>query len=292
MRDRSLSIAELLKISTQYLKEKGIDSPRLCAELLLAHALGQSRMQLYLEYDKPLKAEEIEAYRHLIRRRLRREPLQYILGKWGFYSVELEVGPGVLIPRPETEILVEAVLRIAKAREFENRDCIHAVDMGTGCGCIPVSICMEDARFSFVAIDISAKALSYARQNISKYGLEKRIELREGNLFATISEGESFDFIISNPPYVSQGEWLQLEPEVKDYEPKEALIGGPSGLEYLLEIGKRAREYLRKPGYLLMELSPSQSQEMKDVLVSMGYGHIRVIKDLNGRDRVITAIWE
>lgn len=273
---------QLATLTAGYFREKGIDSPRLEAELLLAHALGTTRMGLYLEFDKPLDREEVARYRTLVRRRARGEPSAYLVGGREFWSLRFEVGPGVLIPRPETERLVEEALgEMGEAGRF--------LDLGTGSGAIAVALLTERPGWTATAVEISPPAAAIARCNAEKLGVADRLDLREGSLFGPV-EGERFDLIVSNPPYVPSGEIEALAAEVAHHEPREALDGGVDGLDLIREIVADAPARLAPGGRLLVEFGADQGERVRRIAEdSGGYAEVEILKDYAGRDRVLLA---
>jgi release factor glutamine methyltransferase len=218
-------------------EERGFEQPRLEAELLLAGLLGLKRLDLYLQHDRPLSPEELERYRSAVRRRLKREPVQYILGTAAFRNLELHVDPRVLIPRPETELLAGAVLDWSKAHDRWGA----VLDVGTGSGAIALSLAGEGEYGRVVASDASPDALAVARGNAVRLDLAHRLEFREGSLFDVVREGERFDVIVSNPPYVSESERASLAADVAEHEPAAALFAGANGLAVIERIVEGAR---------------------------------------------------
>jgi release factor glutamine methyltransferase len=271
--------------SADYLAGKGIDSARLDAEHLLAHALGLGRLQMYLQHERFLEAGEVERFRPLLRRRGLREPLQYILGRQGFRELDLEVGPGVLIPRPETEQLVEVVLSWAKGRTD-----LELLDVGTGSGAIALSLLMEGPFRVGVGTDQSSAALEFAVRNRDTVGMKSRLALRCGRLFEPLEEGERFDLVVANPPYVAEGDRTALQPEVVDWEPEQALFAGPDGLALYREIIPGAVAALRPGGLLAVEVGDGQAGRVVDLVDETAeYGEASVHKDLAGKDRIVAA---
>ena len=285
-------IKELLEVSTKYLKDKGIESPRLTAELLLSHALGLDRISLYLRFDQPLTDPELSSYRGLITRRIRREPLQYITGIKEFWSLEFAVDPRGLIPRPETEALVEKAVAILKEkRKMDSREPL-VLDMCTGCGAIAVAISKEIPEARIWATDVSKEVLKLARLNAERHGVTPRIEFRQGDLWEALPTPPlpKFDLIVSNPPYVPTEEFEALPPEVRDYEPRLALDGGTGGTRILTRILKAAPDYMSPGGWIMVELDPRQVDNMVRLAEETGrYGEVRPEKDFSGRNRFITA---
>jgi release factor glutamine methyltransferase len=252
------TVLKVLQWTTEYLGLKGIDQPRASAEVLLAHVLGLERIQLYLNFDRPLTPDELAAYRGSIRRRAAREPTQYITGKQEFWSLELEVTPAVLIPRPETELLVEKALELVKSSSK------RVLDLGTGSGAIAIALTHECRAVRVVATDISCSALQVARRNASRHGVNDRIAFVATDLFQGFSSSSPpFDVILSNPPYVGEKEFPQLAPEIIRYEPKAALLAGPEGLLVIRRIISEAWPYLKAGGSLLLEMGVGQSEILR-----------------------------
>jgi release factor glutamine methyltransferase len=272
----------LATLTAGYFREKGIDSPRLEAELLLAHALGTTRMGLYLDFDKPLDREEVARYRTLVRRRVRGEPSAYLVGAREFWSLRFEVGPGVLIPRPETERLVEEALgEMGEAGRF--------LDLGTGSGAIAVALLTERPGWTAAAVEISPEAAAIARRNAEKHGVAGRLDLREGSLFGPVG-GERFDLIVSNPPYIPSGEIVALATEVARHEPREALDGGLDGLDLVREILAEAPDRLEEGGRLFVEFGADQGERVRRIAEDSGrYADVEILKDYAGRDRLLRA---
>lgn len=280
----SWTILRMILWSAEYLKNKGVETGRLDAEWLLAAALGVDRLQLYLKYDRPLSFEEREAFKPLLRRRAGREPLQYIIGRTGFRDLELKTDPRVLIPRPETEVLVQEVLDWASA-EVES-----VWDMGTGAGAVALSLAAEGTWTRVVATDVSPGALSVAADNAERYDLGGHIEFREGSLFEPLEGGERFDVIVSNPPYIAEGEKGELQPEVRDWEPPEALFAGEDGLDVIRQLVTGAPKHLLSGGLLALECGLGQAEGIAaDVQATGAFGAVRIRADLTGRPRFVTA---
>ena len=280
----SWTILRMILWSAEYLKNKGVETGRLDAEWLLAAALGVDRLQLYLKYDRPLSSEEREAFKPLLRRRAGREPLQYIIGRTGFRELELKTDPRVLIPRPETEVLVQEVLDWASAGAES------VWDMGTGAGAVALSLAAEGTWTRLVATDVSPEALSVAADNAERYDLGGHVEFREGSLFEPLEEGERFDVIVSNPPYIAEGEKGELQPEVRDWEPPEALFAGEDGLDVIRQLVAGAPKHLLSGGLLALECGLGQAEGIAaDVQATGAFGAVRIRADLTGRPRFVTA---
>jgi len=282
--EKRWTVMEMVGWTANYLGEKGFHNPRLNAELLLAGALGIKRLDLYLQYDRPLKAEELAAFKERLRRRAKREPLQYIDGKAAFRDLWLAVDPRVLIPRPETEGLVQAVLDWAAGR-----DALSALDVGTGSGAIALALATEGPFARVVASDLSADALEVARANREAAAPGAPVELRQGSLFAPVA-GERFDVIVSNPPYVGDEERAGLDAEVRDWEPAGALFAGVGGLDVLRPLVAGAAAHLSPGGLLAMEMGAGQADAVCALVRDTGaFTDPRVVRDLSGRDRIVMA---
>ena len=274
--------------SADYLKSKGVESPRLDAEHILAHVLGVGRLEMYLQHERPLTSGELDAFRPRLKRRAKREPLQYVLGRQAFRSLELEVGPAVLIPRPETESLVEEVLGWARARGGDDATLL-GLDVGTGSGAIALSLLAEGPFARFVGVDVSPDAIDVAGRNAEALGLQNRFEPRIGGAFTALATGERFDAIVSNPPYVAEAQRADLAPEIVDWEPGVALFGGADGLEVIREIARGASARLRPGGLLAVEVGLGQAGAVASLVEENGLVDVRVRKDLAGRPRVVLA---
>jgi release factor glutamine methyltransferase len=277
-----VTLAEVLRRSTEFLKAKGVPSPRVDAEHLLAKALGLSRVELYTQYDRPLTDDELAAARALLERRGRREPLAYILGDWGFRRLSLKVDSRALIPRPETEVVVERCLALLEPVQGP-----EVLDVGTGTGAIALAIADERPDAHVVAIDASEGALELARENLELTGLGDRVELRRHDLVDGLPGGP-YDLVVSNPPYVEPEELGSLEPEVRDWEPREALVG--HGVTR--SIAEGAREVLRPGGWLVLEVADRTAEQVVRLLEELGYQDVVPTSDLAGRDRVVEGRWE
>lgn len=281
---RGWTVVEMLKWTTGYLDEKGFHNARLNAELLLAGTLGLKRLDLYLQHDRPLAPPELAAFRDRLRRRARREPLQYIDGTAAFRDLVLQVDSRVLIPRPETERLVQAVLDWSRGREA-----LRALDVGTGSGCIALALATEGPFAQVVAVDASADALEVARGNHAAAAPAAPVEFRRGDLLDPAA-GERFDVVVSNPPYVGDEEAAGLDPEVREWEPAMALFAGEGGLDVLRRLVPGAAELLRPGGLLALEVGAAQGAAVARLIDdTTSFGPARVRPDLSGRDRVVTA---
>lgn len=291
MPPKSWTIGDLLRVTTDYLKTKGIESPRLTSDILLAHQLKTERMTLYLNLDQPLTKREIAGYRSLIKRRLRREPVQYITGVQEFWSLSFEVNPSVLIPRPETELLVERTLEMLKRfAAGENRN-PRILDLGTGSGAIAVSLAKALPKAHIDATDISAAALQVAHANAERHGVSDRIRFLQGDLWdAFRGRCMAFDVVLSNPPYIPAEDYQDLSPEIREYEPRVALDGHEGGLRFIERILSEAPAYIRSGGWILLEMAPYQTNRALALMGSIrAYGEKRRIRDYSHQYRAVTA---
>ena len=281
----------LTRWSGSYLQEKGIENGRLDAELLLAGVLGVRRLDLYLQHDRPLQPRELDAFKALLKRRAGREPLQHLLGRTAFRELELQTDSRALIPRPETEVLVEEVLAWTREEGPSSRGPLRGLDVGTGTGAIALSLLKEGSFATVVATDPSARALELARENAGASGLGGGLELREGSLYRPLEAGERFHVIVSNPPYIPEGERDQLQPEVRDWDPSEALFAGPQGLDVLLPLVEGAPDHLEAGGLLAVEVGLGQARRVARAMEEKGaFREIRIRPDLNGRERVVLGV--
>jgi release factor glutamine methyltransferase len=293
--ENEITVGEALRLGTDQLRAAGIESPALDMGLLLADALGLSRLQIYMNSERPLTDAERSRARELLRRRLRREPIAYILGYKEFFGLRLKVTPAVLIPRPETELLVEIV------RDWLR---LHSVDfpapriaeIGAGSGAISIALARELPDANVLATDLSADALAIARENAAAQGLLNRITFRQGSLFDPFFRKPGaplqFDALISNPPYVPESDRTRLSPEVVVYEPGEALFGGPDGLEYLKAIIAGAHQYLKPGALLALECGQGQAELLVEELRKSGkWGGIEAHADLAGILRVVKCLF-
>jgi release factor glutamine methyltransferase len=269
-----VTLGEVLRLSAEYLARKGVDSPRLDAELLLGKALGLSRLDLYLHHDRPLTEPERDAVRELVRRRGEREPLAYVLGAWGFRRLTLKTDPRALVPRPETEIVVERALALIRGLERP-----RVLDVGTGTGAIALALADEHPGARVTALDASRAALALARENAQATGLA--VELVEGDATAELPGGP-YDLVVANPPYVLAHE--ELPPELA-HEPEQALIDEGQ----TRAIAEHARSVL--DGWLVLEVHAEGAKEVAGLLRGLGYADVAVGEDLAGRDRVVEGRW-
>ncbi len=270
-----MTIGEVLRRSTEHLKEKGSETPRLDAELLLGKALGLERIELYMYLDRPLEPQELESARDLVARRARREPLQYVLGEWGFRRLSLRVDARALIPRPETETLVERALAL-----IAGMDAPRVLDVGTGAGAIGLAVVDEHPGSQVTGIDISPDALALARENIERTGLRMSLDLHD---FRDGLPDGPWDAVLANPPYVDPRDEPLLQVEVREHEPPIALYG----TDAYLAIVPAAFAVLSTDGVLVVEVGEGQAVAVVDILNHTGFGDVLVTKDLAGRERVV-----
>lgn len=278
-----LSVLEIIKRTTGFFEQKGIESPRLNAELLIGHALGLKRMQLYLQFERPLTETELEKLRPLVKRRGLREPLQYIMGETEFSGLKLKVDRRALIPRPETERLVELVLQKLSGPPAA------VLDLGTGSGAIALALAKAWTAAAVTAVEQSEEALGLARENAVACGLEERVRFIRSNWFAAVPPGATFQLVIANPPYLSAEETAAAAPEVRDFEPRTALSAGNNGAADLEQIIRVAKSYLTPGGLLACETGIAQHAALAALAMEQGYARVESLPDLTGRDRYLLA---
>lgn len=276
-----LTVLEVIKKTTDFFAGKGIDSPRLNAELLVGHALGLKRMQLYLQFERPLTAAELEAIRPLVRRRGQREPVQYILGETDFFGLRLKVDRRALIPRPETERLLELVTTRAVSPPAT------ILDLGTGSGAIALGLAQHFPEARVTAVDRSEEALALARENAAATGLVERVTFAHSDWFAALASDARFDLIVANPPYLAEEEAAQAAPEVNQHEPAAALAAGRGGLADLRVILATAPRFLVREGWLALETGVAQHAELLRLATEAGFKRTESLPDLTGRDRFL-----
>jgi len=280
----AVTVLEVIQRSTEFLQRHGVDSPRLQIELLLAHVLKLPRLQLYLNHERVLAETELAALRALVQRRARREPLQHLVGNTAFLGLEIAVGPDALIPRPETETLVElAAAALAKVTAPA------VLDFGTGTGCIALALAVQCPSASVHALDISPAALALARRNAEAHKLGGRVLLHLGDGFAALPPAARFDLIVSNPPYIPAAEIATLQPEVRDFDPRLALDGGADGLAFHRRLAREAPARLKPGGGFFAEFGDGQAEAIQSLFAEAGWDQIAVHPDLTGRLRVVTA---
>ncbi|MEZ6041324.1 MAG: peptide chain release factor N(5)-glutamine methyltransferase [Planctomycetaceae bacterium] len=291
------TVQRILEWTTGFLKQKGIESPRLEAELLLSHARQCQRIRLYTDFDAVVSDTERSRMREMVQRRAKREPLAYLVGSKEFYGRSFEVGKGVLIPRPETETLIDVCLERLPRNESR-----HIAEVGFGSGCISITLAKQCPQLTIQATDPSPEAMHFATHNSSAHKVQDRIQLVNGDCLRAFlpknsSEGTaagftpSFDGIVSNPPYIRIDEMAALQPEVGLHEPHEALVSGEDGLDITRRIIHQATMILKPNAFIAFELDPAQCQTVESILRTTGFTATGIRKDLSGNDRVVFAEW-
>ena len=261
-----MTVLEGIQRSTEFLAKKEVESPRLQAELLLAHVLKLPRMRLYLDFERTLGAAEVDAFRELVRRRGAREPLQYITGTTSFCGLEVAVNSHVLIPRPDTELLAERGWQFLQEVSTLNHE-PFALDFGTGSGCVAIALAVNCPAARVGALDSSAEALELAQANAARHGVSERVEFINGARLASVV-GRKFHLIISNPPYIPTNEIESLQPEVRDYEPRQALDGGEDGLGFFRRLAEEGGPLLEPAGRLMVEFGDGQAEAVREIFES------------------------
>ncbi len=280
-----LTVLDVIRKSADFLERKQVESARLNAEWLIAHVLGIGRMQLYLQFDRPLQEFELERMRECVARRGKREPLQYIIGQTPFQNITIKCDHRALIPRPETEQLVEQIMDLGPEIDEE----ISILDLGTGTGAIGLALAMHFPRSQVVAVDESADALELAKENALHCGLQNRVQFVQSNWFEQLEDAGPFDVIVANPPYLTETELSEAESEVKNFEPVTALVAGNDGLEDLFTIIEGAFSRLKDAGVLWLETGIEQHSALLEACSQKGYADSEGINDWSGRPRFIRA---
>ncbi len=283
MTEETWTIRKVLGWTTGRFEKADIDAPRLTAEILLAHTLKVDRIKLFMELDRPLQKDELSEFKALIQRRMQFEPTQYLTGFKDFYNRRFSVDPRVLIPRPETELLVEGVLQLLP-KDAPSR----VLDLCTGSGCIGITIAAERPQASVWVTDLSKGACEVAAANAEKHQVASRVSVLQGDLFAALPAGVRFDLVVSNPPYIKRADLPGLQKEVRQ-EPTQALDGGTDGLAFARAIAEGAHAALKPGGWLALEIGDEQGEAVRQVLTRSGYHAVRVDKDLSRLDRLAFA---
>ncbi len=278
---KQLTVLEAVQLSTGYLEEKGIESPRLNAELLLAGILNCKRLDLYLMFERPLNDEEVQSYREYIARRGKFEPLQYILGEVEFYGLKLKVSKDVLVPRPETELLVEEAIKLSSEVNVKT-----IIDIGSGSGNIAISLAKNLNGVKVTSIDLSSSAIKVAEANAGFNGVNDKIDFINSGI-EEYQTNQQFDLIVSNPPYVSEQDYSSLQKEILEYEPIESVTDKSDGYKFYRLISERSNDFLKNGGYLLFEMASGQSEKIKSILEQNNFSDIKIVKDYQNIDRVI-----
>jgi release factor glutamine methyltransferase len=284
-----VTVLEVIQRTSEFLKRKGVDSPRLQAELLLAHVLHLPRMQLYLNFEKTLSPAELDQFREFVRRRGQREPLQHIVGAVSFCGYELVVNRHVLVPRPETELLAECGWQFLNACAKELDRPLNVLDYGTGSGCLAIALASKCPQAEIQAVDISEQALEVARQNAARNHVTNRVHFQATDGMAALPAGSAFKLIISNPPYIATAQIERLEPEVRDYDPRSALDGGPDGLHHYRQLAVESAKRLEPEGRIMLELGDDQAEAVRDLFQAQNWIVERIAEDYTQRPRIMIA---
>ncbi len=288
-----LTVLEIIKKTTDFFASKGVESSRLNAELLIGHALGLKRMQLYLQFERLLAESELEKIRPLVRRRAQREPLQYIMGETEWYGLKLKTDKRALIPRPETELLVEFAVKAAKEAGVAGTAVTRILDLGTGTGAIALALAKEFPEAQVVAVDASDDALTLAKENAAALGLSERVMFWKSDWFSAVPEPtgaeERFGLIVSNPPYLTEAEVAEAEPEVRAFEPVSALVAADAGAADLRKIISGAPGFIAEGGVLALETGIAQHAGLLAACAAAGFARSESRQDLTGRDRFVIA---
>jgi release factor glutamine methyltransferase len=282
-----VTVLEVIQRSSDFLARKGVESPRLQIELLLAHVLQMPRMKLYLNFERPLAGPELETLRSLVKRRGEREPLQHIVGTAAFCGFEIAVNRDVLIPRPETELLAERAVQFLVAAPDSRPSTV--LDFGTGSGCLAIFLAKQCPSATVHALDVSEAALRVARENAARHETAERIRFHAGDGFAALPGELAFDLIVSNPPYIPSAEISTLQPEVRDFDPIVALDGGADGLEFYRRLAMESPAFLKPGGRLMLELGDGQAAAAAALLSPPVWTVEAVEKDYSGRERILIA---
>ena len=279
-----MTVLEVIQRSSEFLAKKGVESPRLQIELLLSHVLKLPRLRLYLNFERALTDVELTVLRELVKRRAAREPLQHLVGSTSFCGLEIAVSRDALIPRPETELLVEHALKFLATVPKPT-----VLDFGTGSGCLAVTLAVQCPPATLHALDISDAALALARQNAARHQVAERVTFHLGDGFAALPGGLKFDLIVSNPPYIASAEIETLEPEVRDFDPRLALDGGADGLDFYRRLAAGAADFLTPGSQFMLEFGDGQAEAVEKILSAQNWIVEAVIADYSGRNRMIIA---
>lgn len=281
-----MTVLEVIQRSTDFLQQKGVESPRLQIELMLGQVLNVPRLKLYLNFERALNEAELGRVREMVKRRANREPLQHILGSTSFCGLEIKCSRAALVPRPETELLAERGWQFLSAL---NPQPSTALDFGTGTGCIAIALAIKAPQAAIHASDISAEALALARENGAKSNCTDRVTFHEGDGFAALPGGLQFDLMVSNPPYIAAEEITSLQPEVRDFDPRLALDGGGDGLDFYRRIAKEAPCFLKPCGKVMVEFGDGQAEELKKIFSDENWIVEEIVADYSSRARILIA---
>jgi release factor glutamine methyltransferase len=287
--EKTWTVLELINETTAYFKKKAIESARLDAELLLAHCLNRTRIQLYIDFERQVTAEELFAFRELVRRRAAREPVAYLIGYKDFWSLKIKVEKGVLIPRPETELLVEEAVKIFE-RVPEKDAQRKILELGAGSGALSIALAQELKNCIIYATDISSAALKIAQDNSREHGCADRVHFIRSVSLGPFRQREIFDLIVTNPPYICSADIPGLAPEIREHEPIEALDGGPKGLDFYRQWIPEMPLLLKRNGWAVFEMGANQSAAVSQLCQNTGaFTDVQTVKDFAGYERVIRA---
>lgn len=284
-----MTVLEVIRRSAEFLEKKGVDTPRLQAELLLAQVLNLPRMQLYLNFERELTPAEEDAFREFVKRRGQREPLQQIIGSTSFCGLDIAVNRHVLVPRPETELLAEIAWGFLIEVSQRKSRAVTALDFGTGSGCLAVALAVKCDAARITALDVSTNALDLARQNAARNGVAERISFVQTNALAMLPAEMRFDLLVSNPPYIPTAEIAALQPEVRDYEPRDALDGGSDGLDFYGQFAAGAAARLQPGGKIMVEFGDGQAPALRNMFEQQNWIVERIVDDYTQRPRVLIA---
>ena len=281
-----MTVLEVIQRSTEFLAKKGVDSPRLQTELILAQLLQMPRLKLYLNFERNLAEPELETLRGWVRRRAEREPLQHILGSTSFCGLEIAVSRDALIPRPESELLTERAGQLLATIQDPRPS---VLDFGTGTGCLAIALAVKCPQVSIHALDVSAAALELARANAARHLVSEWIQFHCGDGFAALPAGVTFDLLMSNPPYIPSAEIDSLEPEVRLHDPRLALDGGADGLDFYRRLASEAAPYVKPGGHILLEFGDGQSAAIREIFERQKWIVEAVERDYSDRERIVTV---
>jgi release factor glutamine methyltransferase len=284
-----MTVLETIQRGTAYLQRKGVESPRLQTELLMAHHLRLPRMQLYLSFEQALTPEQLESIRTLITRRGKREPLQQIVGSTSFCGLEIFLNRQVLVPRPETELVAEYAWKLLAERAATQPGPVEVLDFGTGSGCLAVTLAVKCPHATICALDISREALDLASRNAAQQGVAERIQFLHTDGFAALPKESRFALMVANPPYIPTAEIAALQPEVRDYEPHQALDGGADGLRFYREFAAQAPARLQPGGQIVLEFGDGQEQALGQLFDGQNWIVEQILEDYTHRPRVFVA---
>jgi release factor glutamine methyltransferase len=285
-----VTVLEVIQKSAEFLARRGVESARLNAELLVGHVLATPRLQLYLNFERPLQEAQVNALRELVKRRGDREPLQHLTGSTSFCGLEIKVGPSVLIPRPETETLAELGWKHLSAAAASTPSPV-ALDYGTGSGCLAIALATQSPQAIVHALDCSPAALAVARANAARHHVEGRIQFHEGSGLSSLPDAlcGTLELLVSNPPYIPTSEIATLAPEVRDHDPRLALDGGVDGLDHYRHFAEHGARFLKPGGVLLLEFGDGQADAVRGLFQRPGWGDGSVVADLSGTPRIFVA---